>query len=190
MNCQSIFGLLVILLVLPVLGFGQEPQQTAAPAAFNPAKLAWINLEEAIFTCDEGKRELVEVQKFVDKKNQELKALQQELDNLQNQLLAQAAKLTDEARADLEEQIDAKQTKLQRFQQDTQKEIDGRRVRISNAIARKMVPIIEQFSKEKGLDAVLVLSNSRDIWLNPALIVTADITKAYNQANAAAAKAP
>ena len=101
-----------------------------------PAKVAFLHLEQAIYSCDEGKREFGELQKFVEKKNSDMEAAKKELDTLKNQLGVQGAKLTDEARADLEETIENKETLLQRFQQDTQKEIDARRLRATNFISR------------------------------------------------------
>jgi Skp family chaperone for outer membrane proteins len=199
MNERSILGILLACYVLasPAMAQAlpaQAPAQTpapAAPAAIPAAKIAWVSLEEAILKSEDGKRELGEVQKFVDKMNQQLQSLQKELDTLRNQLQIQAEKLTDDARADLEEQIDAKQTGLQRFQQDTQKEIDNRRNRATSAVGRKMVPVIEKVSREKGLSALFYLNSSRDGWVDPSLIITEEIIKAYNQAYPlSAARAP
>jgi len=193
---SKVAGSALALLFLPAgLSMAQAPaaqaQAEAAPAAIAPVKIAWISLEEAILQTEEGKRELGEVQKFVEKKNQELQAYQKELETLRTQLQVQADKLTDEARDELEEQIDAKQTSLQRFQQDTQKEIDTRRNRVTNAIGRKMLPVIEKVCKEKGLNALFFYNPSRDGWVDPSLIITAEIIKAYNAAYPpGAAKAP
>ena len=184
MNQRLMLCLSLAFLLPAGLGMAQAvPAQApaAAPAVINPAKIAWLNLEEAILTCDEGKRELGEVQRFVEKKNQELQVLQKEAESLRNQIQVQAAKLTDEARADLEVQIDAKETALQRFQQDTQKDIDARRNRVTNQVGRKMVPVIEKVCKEKGLSALFYLNSSRDGWVDPSLIITAEIIGAYNQ---------
>ena len=161
------------------------PAQTApaAPAVIGPSKVAWLNLEQAIVQSEEGKREFAEIQKFVDKKNSELQSLQKELETLRNQLQVQGPKLTDEAREDLEAQIETKDTLLQRFSQDTQKEIENRRVRTTNFIGRRMLPVIEKLSKEKGLSAVQFLNPSRDAWVDPALIITDEVIKAYNQAH-------
>ena len=177
---------------LPVLGLGQAPppgSQAApppAPAVIGPAKIAFLQLEQAIYSCDEGKREFGELQKFVEKKNSEMEAAKKELDTLKNQHQVQGAKLTDEARADLEEQIEGKETNLQRFQQDTQKEIDARRLRVTNFIGRKMLPIVEKISKEKGLSAVMYLNPSSQAWWDPSLVVTEEVIKAYNTAHPAA----
>ena len=192
MNQRLILGSLLAALCLPLLATAQAPTAApAGPAVIGTAKLAWLNLEQAIFSCDEGKREFTTVQQYVDKKNSELESLKKELDTLRNQLSIQGAKLTDDARADLEEQIESKDTQLQRFQQDTQKDIDSRRVKVTNYVGRKMLPVIEKIAKEKGLSAVLYINPQRDAFIDPALVITDEVIKAYNQANPVAApKAP
>ena len=188
MSRRVVLNSLSAALLLPVFALAQNPpaqQPQAAPAApvvVGPAKIAWLNLDQALYTCEEGKREFGEMQKFVEKKNAELEALTKESETLKNQLKVQGAKLTDEARADLEEQIELKDTSLQRFQQDTQKEIDSRRVRTTNMIGRKMLPVIEKIAKEKGVSAILYINPARDAYLDPALVVTDEVIKAYNQA--------
>jgi len=184
-----ISGAIVASLFVPAALFAQAPAaaqnppaqpQPAVPAVIGPAKIAWLNLEQAILTCEDGKREFTDVQSFVNKKNSELEQLRKESEALKNQLNVQGAKLTDEARADLEEQIEAKDTYLQRFQQDTQKEIDNRRVRATNLIGRKMLPVIEKIAKEKGLSAVLYINPTRDAYIEPELVITEEVIKAYN----------
>jgi outer membrane protein len=193
MNRRLILSILSTVLLLPLLGMAQAPVAGPAPtpAVIGAAKVAWLNLEQAIFSTEEGKREFGEVQKFVDKKNSELEALKKELETLKNQLSIQGAKLTDEARADLEEQIEARDTGLQRFQQDTQKEIDARRVKTTNLIGRRMLPVIEKLAREKALSAVVYINPSRDAFVDPSIIITDEVIKAYNQANpGGAAKIP
>jgi outer membrane protein len=175
---------LATMAAVPVCTLAQQP---AAPG---PARIAWINLDQAILTCEEGKREFGEVQKFVDRKNQELEGLRKELEALNAQKNIQGPKLTDEARADLDEQIEAKDTGFQRFQQDTQKEIDARRVRATNAIGRKMLPVIEKIAKEKSLSAVFYINPSRDAFIDPSLVITEEVIKAFNLAYPAAAAKP
>ncbi len=184
---RLLLRILIAALCLPVLGIAQ----TAAPSSAGMGKIAWINLEQAVFTCDEGKSTFAEVQKFVDNKNAELDNLRKEAESLKNKLTVQGSKLTDEARADLEDQVEAKDIELQRFQEDTQKEIINRRDRASNYIAKRMLPVIERLSKERGFNAVFFLNSARDAWVDPSLIVTEDVVKAYNQTySAGAAKAP
>ena len=172
-------------MLLPLLGMAQTPA-----AQIGPAKIAWMNLEQTLLTTDEGKVQVAEIQKYIDSKNQELDAMRKESEKLRNNLSVQGSKLTDEARADLEEQVEAKDTALQRFQQDTQKEIENRRIRMTNYLGKKMQPVLEKLSKEKGLSAILIFNASRDAYVDASLNITEDIVKAYNQAYPVSAGKP
>ncbi len=181
---RLMLSVLIAALCIPSLCLAQTPAETkAAPdaAAIQPAKTAFINVDEVMFTCDEGKSRFSEIQKFVDQKNNELDSLKQELDKLRNQLSVQGSKLTDDARADLESQVSQKQTSLQRFQEDTQKEIESRRVRVTNYIGKRMQAAIEKLAREKGLGTVHVLDPARDAWVDASLIISEEVVKTYNQ---------
>jgi Skp family chaperone for outer membrane proteins len=195
---QRLILLVAAALSLAILGMAQNPPatppaapaQAAAPAAIGPVKVAFANIQQIIYTCDEGKRDAATLQQYIDGKNSELQKLTKELEGLRSQLEVQGSKLTDEARAELAETIDAKDTNFQRFQQDTQKDIDARRAKLQNAIARKMLPVIEKLAKEKGLHAVQFLDTSNIFaYVDPSLIISDEIIKAYNAAFPAAAPA-
>jgi Skp family chaperone for outer membrane proteins len=179
---------------MPVISVAQAPaeSQAASTSTIIPAaKIAYINLEQVIFTCDEGKTRFAEVQAYVDDKNKENDKMRNDLEKLRNQLNVQGSKLTDEARADLESQIEEKETTIQRFQQDTQKDIENRRLRVTNYLGKRMLAVLEKVAKEKGLGAILFYSSQRDAYVDPSLNVSEDVVKYYNQMYpVAAAKAP
>jgi outer membrane protein len=164
-------------------------QTSSAPASasITPAKIAWINLDQVLLTCDEGAKIFEDIQKWVDLQSDKMEVKRNELDNLKKELSMQRSKLKEEVIAQKEEEIEDKELALQRFQQDTQKEINTKRDKATNALGKKLVPIIEKVAKEKGLNAVQVLSSSRDAWIDKSLIITEDIIKAYNQDNPAGA---
>lgn len=187
---RLILSILLAALWMPVLGMAQTPQ-TQTPAALGPAKLGWMNLDKAFMTCDEGKAIVADIQKYIKDKQDEMDRMQQESQRLKNQLEVQGSKLTDEAQADLQAQVEAKDTAIQRFQQDTQKEIENKKVKMQQYLAKRMTPVIESLCKDKGLSAILVFDPRRDAFVDPSLDVTDDIVKAYNQKYpAGAAKAP
>jgi outer membrane protein len=185
------FGLAV--LCVPAAMMAQTapaPAAQQAPAVIGAAKIAWINIEQAIISCEEGKALFGDVQKYVDAQNSKLEGMKKEVDSLQTQLNVQGPKLTDEARADLEEQLQSKSTGLQRFQEDTQKDIDNKRNRVTSVVGRKMLPVIEKLAKEKGLTAVVYLNPSRDAYVEPGVIITDEVVKAYNRAYPVKGAAP
>jgi outer membrane protein len=188
-------SILFAALWIPALGMAQTPAATTpaaqTPAIIGPAKIAWMNLEAALLTTDEGKGMYAEIQRYVEDKQKEMDNMRKESDKLKSQLEVQGAKLTDEARAKLEEDIDDRDTKIQRFQQDTQKDIENRRSRMTNYLGRRMQQVVQNLAKEKGLSAILIFNQGRDAYVDQSLDVTEELVKAYNQKYAAgAAKAP
>jgi outer membrane protein len=182
---------LATLLVFSIWGAAQNPTtppatpqvaaQPAAPVVIGPAKLGFVNMGLAIATCDEGKREFTAVQAYVDQKSADLQKQQKELEALRSQLEIQGSKLTDDARATLADEIETKDTAMQRFQQDTQKDIDKRRQNVQTAIGRKLTPVLEKVAKEKGLNVVQFIDANIYGYIDPSLVVTEDVIKAYNQ---------
>jgi outer membrane protein len=185
---KSIF-VLASLMALSIWSAAQNPpatnlppasQTAAAVGASGPLKLAVVNIQQAVMTCDEGKKEDANLQQVIDAKSAELQQRQKKLETDKSNFEVQSAKLSDEARLDKAEEIDAEDTALQRFQQDTQKSIDNQRQRWQGAIAKKMLTVVEKVAKEKGLDIVQFYDQNRDGYVNPSLFITDEIIKAYN----------
>jgi Skp family chaperone for outer membrane proteins len=188
MTRSKIFTLFLAFFCVPVFCLAQaQPQaaapQAATPAVIGPAKLAWVNIQQAIVQCEEGKQKLAALEQFVGQKQTEAETMQKEYETLQNQLKVQGPKLNPEALADLNAQIESQATVLQRFQQDTQKEITNRDGRVRNSIGRKMLPIMEAMSLERGLSAVLFIDQQLSIYgyINPTLVLTDELIRRYNE---------
>ncbi|MBM3790791.1 MAG: OmpH family outer membrane protein [Acidobacteria bacterium] len=163
------------------------PLQASPPAAIGAAKVAWVDLEQVIMLCEEGKRELTELQQLIDKRTAEMRGLQQEAQFLADQLRVQGDKLRVEAREELQGQIENKNIQLQRFQEDSQKEVDYRRARITNSMTGKVLPVIQDVAKARGLSFVMYLNPSVAAWVDPALVITDEIVTTYNAAHPVAA---
>lgn len=188
--------LLVSLMTLVIMVAAQNPpaanppqagQAAAAPSNLGTVKLAFVNIQQAVLTCDEGKNEDAKLQQYIDSKNADLQLKQKNLETKKNNFDVQGSKLTDEARADMADEIDRLDTELQRFQQDTQKDIDGKRQRWQAVIAKKMITVISKVAKDKGLDLIQFYDVNRDGFVSPSLFITDEIIKAYNIAYPAAA---
>jgi len=178
---RVLFVALVAVLTLTAAGIAQTAaNQTTIPAP--TVKIGWMNVEQAITTCDEAVKSIGDIQKFVDAKNNELDAKKRNAEDLRSKLEVQGSKLTNEALMDLEEKARAAEVDLQRFSEDTQRDIENRRQRLYRTISEKMAPVIEKVAISKGFDAIIIYDPQRDAWVNPALNVTEDIVKAYNQA--------
>lgn len=169
--------ILIAVLWIPVIGMSQTASPTAAAQT---GKIVWINMESAVFSSDEGKNEFAGIQQFVDAKNSELNELKKEFESLSNTLSVQGSKLTDEARADMQYEISVKETELQRFQQDTQTEINNKQERAFSYVGKRMNLVIDKVAREKGFAAVMNIEPNRDIWIDETLNITDEVVKAYN----------
>jgi outer membrane protein len=170
-----------------------DAQTSTAPASSSiaPAKIAWVDLDKVITECAEGVILFKNIQKFIDDKQDEIRKLKKELDDLGIKLSVGADKLKEEYRDELEEQIEAKEIQFQRLQQDAQKEFKSKNDKAGNTILKKLLPVIEKIGKEKGLNAIQFRNANRDAWIDPALIITEEVIKVYDQTyGAGTSKAP
>src|SRR3984957_5299191 len=162
-----------------------SPSTAAAAAAkATGTKVGTINIEQAIFASNEGRRDFdVLVKKFEPKQN-ELKAFADELDSLKKQLSAQQDKLNEESRDKLVKQIEVKQKSFDRATQDAQEDYQGQQGEIGNKILTKMAPLIVKYSSDNGYGMILDTSQQWPrgpvIWYGPAVDITQPIVEAYN----------
>jgi len=174
----------------PVLALAQSaPAPAAGPA---PVKIGIVNIQDAIFETNEGKKETDALQTKFTPKQTELKTLSDEVENLKKTYDAQQAKLTPEANASQARTIEAKQKSFQRNLEDAQNEFQQAQQDVVNRIGTKMLTVLEKYAKDNGYSVILDVSNPQTpvIWASQGTIITKDLVDAYNVANPAVAPAP
>jgi outer membrane protein len=154
-----------------------------------------INIEGAVFGCNEGQRDLQALQKKFEPKQAELKGQNDELEALKKQLSTQQDKLNEDALANLKKQIESKQKSFDRLVQDAQEEFGSQQQEIFGRILQKVAPVVVKYSQENGFG--MIIDTSKQWPQGPVLIAGdgLDITKAvvdlYNtQSGVAAPAAP
>src|ERR1019366_9655463 len=89
----------------------------AAAAKATGTKVGTINIEQAIFASNEGRRDFDVLAKKFEPKQNELKGSADEIDSLKKQLSAQQDKLNEESRDKLVKQIETRQKSFDRATQ-------------------------------------------------------------------------
>ncbi|MGO9086624.1 MAG: OmpH family outer membrane protein [Candidatus Sulfotelmatobacter sp.] len=152
---------------------------TAGPAATGVLKVGTINIQDAIFGCNEGRKEIEAAQKKFEPKNNELKSQNDELEALKKQLNTQQNTLNEDALANLKKQIESKQKLFERAVQDAQEDFGNQQQEIASRILQKMAPMIVKYSQDNGFGIIIDTSKpwpqSPVLWWNPDAV---DITKA------------
>lgn len=165
-----------------------------APAPTGPGKVGTINIQDAIFASNEGRRDMDALQKKYEPKQAELKGQNDELESLKKQLSTQGDKLNEEAAGSLRKQIDGKQKLFDRAVQDAQEEVGNQQQEIASRILQKMAPLIVKYSQENGYTVIIDTSKpwpqSPVLWWNPdAVDITKNVVEAYNAQSGVAAPA-
>jgi Skp family chaperone for outer membrane proteins len=173
-----------------------SPAAAAAPTGTSTGtKVGTINIQDAIFGCNEGRRDLDTLQKKFEPKQSDLKTQNDELEALKKQLTTQGPSLNEEAAANLKKQIESKQKLFDRSVQDAQEDFGNQQQEIAGRILQKMAPMIVKYSQENGFGIIVDTSKpwpqSPVLWWGESVDITKTVVEAYNvQSGVAAPAAP
>jgi outer membrane protein len=160
------------------------PAASAPVVATGPTKVGTINIEGAIFGCNEGRREEEGLQKKFEPKQAELKNQNDELEGLKKQLTNTQDKLSPDALETLKKQIESKQKLFDRAYQDFQEEVNNQNQEIATKVLQKMAPMIVKYSQENGfgiiVDTSKIWPQSNVLWWAEGIDITKQVVDAYN----------
>lgn len=156
----------------------------AAASKVTGTKVGTINIEQAIFLSNEGRRDFETLSKKFEPKQNELKSCADEIDSLTKQLNTQQDKLNEESRDKLVKQIEAKKKSCDRATQDAQEDFQNQQGEIGNKILTKMAPVIQKYVTDNGYGLLLDTSQPWPrgpvIVSGPSMDITQPIVEAYN----------
>ncbi len=154
---------------------------TVSFAAAQEAKIAVIDVQRVVTESDPGKEALAKLKKLQEEKLTQAKAMQQELDNLQQQFNKQRFTLSDDKLNELRKKIEDKGIALKRFQDDAQRELDDARRKALASLEQKIMPIIQQLGKEKGYLLIFQKYQSGLVYADDAKTdITDEIIRRFN----------
>ncbi len=155
--------------------------QAAAPAS--AGKVGVINIQAAIASTAEGKQAAAELQSQFTPRMNELQSLQKQIEDVKNRLQAGQSTLSDEEKARLTAEGERLTRGYQRKQQELQDDTNEAQQEVVNRIGRKVVDVLNKYSKENGYSVVLDDSSQQTpvIYAANQIDVTQDIIRLYDQ---------
>jgi outer membrane protein len=144
-----------------------------------PAKVAIINLQQAVLGTQEIKKDSAALEAKFSPRQKTIEALQKELQDIQKQ--AATPNLQPGREAELQSQFTTKQKQLQRLGEDLQADVNAERQDILGRVGRQMAEVVKKLAEERGLDVVIDVTNA--LYFKPSLDLTAQATAAYDKAN-------
>src|ERR1700730_17864499 len=158
--------------------------QGAASAAAAPTKIAVINIRNAIVATAEGKQAQAQLQSQFAPKQSELQGLQKQIEDLQRKMTEGARTLSDDEKAKLQREGEMLSRRLQRGNDDLNEELNAAQGEIVDGIGRKMLEVLDRYSRENGYTVVLDTSaqGSYVVYGSSQSDITQDIVRLYDQA--------
>jgi Skp family chaperone for outer membrane proteins len=187
---QNSLLLLSFIAIISISSFSQTAAGAANPAvstttnaaAAAPSRIAFVNLQEVVVSCNEGKQESAALQQRFAAKQNALKAQDDELKKLKDDYQAQEAKLNEQERSSRLKVIQDKQKAFDRSYGDFQSEGQEAQQEAMNRIVKKLLPVLEKYVTSNGYTAAFDLSNPQTpvIWVNQESVITKQVVEAYN----------
>jgi len=164
------------------------PAPTPAPTAAAPrpypegAKIAYVDIQAVASGSVEGKAATAKLQELEKKKVAEIQAKSKQLEDARNKQQTSSNIMNDSSRLALEKEVDKLTREVQYLQQEAQADRNALQTELQVDFQRKLNPILEAVSKEKGLHMLVDIQNSGAVWVDTGLDLTAEVIKRLDAA--------
>jgi Skp family chaperone for outer membrane proteins len=148
------------------------------------AKAGFVNLQAIAQMTAEGKAAAAKVNALAQKKQTEGADKAKALQANQAKLQTSGTVMSDAARAQLEKEIERQTVEGQRFEQDAQAELNNLQQELQQDFQAKLLPILVDLSKEKGLQVLFSAGDAGVIWIEPGIDLTMEAVKRMDSAPA------
>ncbi len=176
--------------LIPAVVLGIAAMANAQTAA--PKKVATIHVQNAILGTKDGQKAIQELQTKFNPRRQALEKKQADITALQAQMRAGSATMSDEAKAKLARDYDNNTKDLKRASDDFDAEVQQEEGRIMGDLGQKVMDVVIKYANTNGIVMVADVSNPQGgvLWADPAVDITNEVIKLYDQAHPGTAAAP
>jgi outer membrane protein len=171
------------LLAVSLLGTAAIHAQ-GAPGSAASGKVGVVDVRQAIVATGEGKQASAELQSQFAPRQSELEAMNKQISDIRQRLAAGGEKLSQEEGVRLQRQGEVLTRQLQRKQDEYQEDVNAAQADVVDRIGRKMIDVLDRYSRENGFVIVFDSSaqNSPVLYKSTQIDVTQDIVRLYDQA--------
>jgi len=143
-------------------------------------KIAYVDIQTAVNECNTGKDAKKAITKEVEKFQRQIADKQKELQTMKESLEKQAPMLNPDARATREKEYQNKLREFQRWGEDTQNEINQKRMEMERNISIGLQKVIQKMGADEGYTFVLEKNENVVLYISKALDITDRVIKAHD----------
>jgi len=156
------------------------PKPATPPVPFpQDSKIAFVDIQGVASNSAVGKEATKKLQDLTNKKQTEIADKNKALQAAQSKLQSGAGVLNDSARDQLAKEIDKMQRDIQFANQNAQAEVNEMQNDLQAEFQKKLMPIIEEVAKEKGLYVVFT-AEAGVAFVHPGLNITDEVIKRFD----------
>jgi outer membrane protein len=143
-------------------------------------KIAYVDIQKAVNESNAGKDAKKLITKDVEKFQGQIADKQKVLQTMKESLEKQAPMLNPDARATREKEYQNKLREFQRWGEDTQNEINQKRMEMERNISIGLQKVIQKVGADEGYTLILEKNESIVLFVSKALDITDRVIKAYD----------
>jgi len=161
------------------------PAATPAPEVKFPegARFAFVNIQRIAGESVEGKASSARLEQLRAKKASDLNDRNRQVEALQAK--QKSSVMSDDARAQVQRDLDRLQVEITRMTQDAQQELQDMQNELQLEFQRKIQPIIQQVATERSIQLLFSQLDSGLVWTDPALDLTLEVIRRFDAVTAA-----
>ena len=163
--------------ILMALGYvGLSFAQTPTPGL----KIGFVDIQKAVNECNAGKEAKKSIMKEVEKFQRLFAEKQKELQTMKESLDKQAPMLNPEARAAKEKELQTKVREFQRWQEDSQNEVNQKKMEMERSVAIGLQKVIQKLGADEGYTFILELNENIVLFVSKAVDLTDRVIKLHD----------
>ena len=143
-------------------------------------RIAYIDIQRAINECNAGKEAKKLITKDLEKVQRSNADKQKELQTIKETLDKQAPMLTPDARAAKEKEFQGKVRDYQRWVDDSQNEMNQKRIEMERNISNALVKVIQKMGADEGYTLILEKNENIVLFVSKAIDITDRAIKAFD----------
>jgi len=143
-------------------------------------KIAYVDIQRAVNESNAGKDAKKAITKEVEKFQRQVADKQKELQTMKESLEKQAPMLNPDARATREKEYQTKLREFQRWGEDTQNEINQKRMEMERNISIGLQKVIQKVGADEGYTFILEKNENVVLYISKTIDITDRMIKAHD----------
>jgi outer membrane protein len=170
-----------LLCLIAAAGARAQQPETYSPVTTTAVKIAFVDVERAVATIDEGRARLKELEEWARPRQQELARQAKELDDLQAEAASKQGVSNEEALDQLNRMFTSKKRDFEDNQRVAKRDFEEKQTGVLRDLGSKLQDVIGKYGDQNRFTVIFIIKPNEIAYLANTADITETIIKLYNQ---------